>query len=107
MIFVFTLTAGRTGSLFLAQLFHDHFPGAACFHEHLSYESFGLDTPDLSTLLLFNSVGNVPRVREFWKNKVKRMLNVNSSMYVETSHVLIKAGLVENITELCQDHDIH
>lgn len=105
---VFTLTAGRTGTKFLASLFAKNFPDAECHHERVSYESFGVDTPDLSHLLLYNSQGNVPKVQAFWKQKLDRIAQAPGSLYVETSHVNMKAGLVENVASwLPEDVEAH
>ncbi|HMB77507.1 MAG TPA: hypothetical protein VKN76_13995 [Kiloniellaceae bacterium] len=95
--FLFTLTAGRTGTASLAKLFEINFPAAESHHEIIGWDRFGLDSPDLSTMTLFNSQGNLPAVREFWARKFARVAASPSALYVETSHVLMKAGLLENL----------
>ena len=95
--FLFTLTAGRTGTASLAKLFEVNFPDAECHHEIIGWDRFGLDSPDLSTMTLFNSVGSVSAVRDFWARKFERILASPAALYVETSHVLMKAGLLENL----------
>jgi len=105
--FVFTLTAGRTGTASLAKLFEGNFPAAECHHEIIGWDRFGLDSPDLSHMTLFNSQGNVPQVRAFWQRKFERVLASPAALYVETSHVLMKAGLMENL-DLIEDHgEVH
>ncbi len=98
--FVFTLTAGRTGTAWLAALLRENLDAATVHHEQIGYGSFGLDTPDLSTFTLFNSRGNTERVRAFWERKMARVRASPGRWYVETSHLLMKAGLVENLHHL-------
>lgn len=95
--FLFTLTAGRSGTASLAKIFQVNFPTAESHHEIIGWDSFGLDSPDLSTMTLFNSQGNLPAVRDFWARKFDRVIASTAPLYVETSHVLMKAGLLENL----------
>ena len=67
--FVFTLTPGRTGTAYLAQLLRANLPHAEVHHEILGYDAFGVDSPDLSHLMQFNSRGNTPHVQAFWRRK--------------------------------------
>jgi len=107
MKLVFTLTAGRTGTKYLAELLKANLPDVEAHHEILGYDSFGVDTPEISHSTLFNSRGNVPQVQEFWRQKIERILGCGKSWYVETSHVLMKAGLVENVTRLAKEAEVH
>lgn len=107
MRLVFTMTAGRTGSAFLAELLRRHLPGALVYHEHLYWRAFGRRTPDVSHLVRFNNEGFTEYVRDFWRGKLDEILASRADTYVETSHVLMKAGLVEALQELPQEHDIH
>jgi len=107
MKLIYTLSAGRTGTAFLAELFARNFQDAEVHHERLNYDAFGVDIPDLSHLSLFNSRGNIQKVQHFWKKKLARILESNVHVYAETSHVLMKAGLVENAVRLCRGHELH
>ena len=107
MKFVFTMTAGRTGSGFLAELFRRNVPDAAVVHEHLDWRAFGTRTPDVSHLVRFNNEGFSDHVRQFWARKLSGIVATGVSAYVETSHVLMKAGLIEGLLELEGDHEIH
>ncbi len=107
MKLIFTLSAGRTGTAFLAELLARNLPEAEVHHERIGYDTFGVDTPDLSHLALFNSRGNIQKVQRFWKKKFGRILNSHVDVYAETSHVLMKAGLVENAVNLCRGHELH
>ncbi|MEH6604177.1 MAG: hypothetical protein V7711_01230 [Pseudomonadales bacterium] len=95
--YVFTITTGRSGSVFLTDLLEQNAPDSKVFHERTGYTAFGETTPDLSHFTLFNSVGNVPKVRDFWKRKFHHDSKIQKSNYIETSHLLSKAGLFENI----------
>lgn len=95
--FLFTITPGHSGTTWLADCLAANLPDSAVFHEILGYDRFGLDTPDLSHMTLFNSQGNVGPVREFWQRKAERILARRESWYAETSHLLAKCGLLENI----------
>lgn len=107
MRLIFTLTAGRTGTGFLAELLRANLPGATVHHERLDWRAFGRDTPDLSHLLQFNNAGFTDHVRSFWQQKLARILALDTPCYAETSHVLMKAGLVEALSLLPTGHDVH
>jgi len=40
--FIFTITAGRTGTTFLANLFVNNIPNSEVHHEILGYDKFGV-----------------------------------------------------------------
>lgn len=95
--FVFTITTGRSGSAYLAELLTRNLEDAAVFHERTGWLNFGVVTPDLSDFTVFNSVGNVPKVQAFWKRKLERDLAGPHRVHAEASHLLAKAGLMENL----------
>ena len=105
--YIFTITPGRTGTLFLAEFLVRNLPKCDVHHEILGYDSFGVDSPDLSTLTLFNSQGNIDQVKKFWKQKLTRIKETKVDYYAETSHILAKAGLMENLGYLGKDAEIH
>lgn len=107
MKLVFTLSAGRTGTGFLAELFRRNLPGAEVHHEHLQWQAFGERTPDVSHLVRFNNEGFTQYVGAFWDRKLRGILSSGADCYVETSHVLMKAGLVEALLSLPETHEIH
>lgn len=100
--YFFTLTAGRTGTAWLA-----HFLGAnlgiAAVHELLGIDDFGVEMPDIKTMRSFNERGNDAHVRAFWAGKLGRI--AARQRYVETNHTLAKCGLIENLanSQLAQD----
>ena len=105
--FVFTLTTGRSGTKYLASLLELNLPDAECHHEIHGWDRFGVDTPDLSHMTLFNSEGNVDKVQAFWKSKLTCIAAKQSRFYVETSHLLMKGGLVENLAPLTDAGTVH
>jgi hypothetical protein len=107
MKLIFALTAGRTGSAYLAELLRQNVSDAETHHEILSYVSFGTDTPDISHLHAFNNVGNTPKIQQFWQRKFQKVLACGKSCYAETSHLLMKAGLVENAAAMLAGHEVH
>ncbi len=105
--FVFTMTTGRSGTAYLADLLGANLPDGEFHHEFLGWDQFGLNTPDLSHMTLFNSQGNIERVQAFWRQKLARLSAKPQRFYVETSHVLMKAGLIENLAELTRAGRVH
>jgi len=105
--FIFTLTTGRSGTRYLATLLRQNLPDAECHHEIHGWDRFGVDTPDVSHMTLFNSQGNVEKVRAFWRSKLQRIAATPRRFYVETSHLLMKAGLVENLAPLTAEGTVH
>ena len=105
--FLYTITTGRSGTVFLYSLLEKNLDDATVFHERFGYPHFGRTCPDASHGTAFNSVGNIPLVENFWKEKLAFDAQCESSSFVEVSHVLAKAGLVENLGFLPEDSEIH
>jgi hypothetical protein len=101
--YIFTLTTGRSGTAFLAELLRKNLVNSEVHHERTGFSNFGKWTPDASHFTLFNSEGNVPSVQEFWLRKFSALRISRGSVYAETSHFLAKAGLLENIAFLGSD----
>ena len=104
---LFTLTTGRSGTASLAELLGRNLPDVEAHHEILGWDRFGVDTPEISHMTLFNAQGNLPQVQAFWRQKLSRIANAVAARYVETSHVLMKAGLLENLAALCERRHVH
>lgn len=96
-VVVFTITPGRTGTAYLAELLRRNLPGANVYHERVSFKSIGLDSPDASHFMRFNSEGNTEHVKEYWRQKAARVREEADGYYAESSHFNARAGLVENI----------
>ena len=101
------MTAGRTGTRFLAQLLQDNAQDAEVHHERIGFGDFGVHAPDVSVMHDFNSRGKTDRVRRFWEDKLASITSGTTAMYAETSHVLMKAGLMEYVTTLVPEHAVH
>jgi len=89
----FTITAGRTGSAWLASFLGANL-GIKAIHEPLAIDDFGVRMPDIRTMRTFNTHGNNEFVREFW---VRKFASIPAEGYAETNHTLCKCGLVENV----------
>ena len=96
---IYSISTGRCGTMFLANLIRANVPQetAVVHHERVGFLNFGVHTPDLSHMTTFNTVGNVAHIREFWQRKLAYDQAETAQVYVEMSHVLAKAGLLENI----------
>lgn len=105
--FLFPLTTGRSGTVFLNELLKLNWEGAEVHHERLGYLQLGVNTPDASHFTFFNSVGNVEHVQKFWKQKWERLIASDVERYAEVSHFLFKAGMVENIEALAEAGEVH
>lgn len=99
MNFVFSLSTGRSGTKYLSELFKVNTQKSTVFHERLKHENIGIQTPDMSTMVQFNTVGFSDMVQAFWKRKWDGLDDLNVQWYVETSHQLMKAGLLESCYE--------
>jgi hypothetical protein len=98
--FIFTITTGRSGTHFLAELFASNLDNAQVHDEQLAYSDWGVNSPDVSHLTTFNHIGNSSHVRAFWCQKFARLKALDVRYFAEMSHVLAKAGLVENLDQL-------
>lgn len=92
----FTLTAGRTGSAWLAH-FLGQTLGQPAVHEPLSIDDFGVHMPDIRLMRWFNSRGLDAEVRRFWQQKLADLPEDRD--YIETNHTLSKCGLVEALAD--------
>ncbi len=101
------MTAGRTGTRFLSKLIGDNAPDAEVHHERIGFGDFGVQAPDVSLLHEFNFHGVTEAVSQFWDTKFESILRGHAPLYVETSHVLMKAGLVEHVAALAPEHTVH
>ena len=89
----FTITAGRSGSAWLASFLSSNL-NIEAVHEPLGIEDFGEKMPDIRTMRTFNTHGNNAFVQAFWDRKFSHL---PSHHYAETNHTLSKCGLVENL----------
>lgn len=91
---IHTVTAGRTGTAWLAQFIGANL-GIRSVHEYLGIDDFGVRMPDIRTMRSFNEYGYSPVVDDFWK---RRFAGTDTGTpYSETNHTLAKCGLLEYI----------
>ena len=98
--FIFTITTGRSGTNFLAELLALNLGDAQVHHEQLAYSDWGVNSPEVSHLTTFNHIGNGSHPREFWRQKFARIKALDVRYFAEMSHILAKAGLLENLDQL-------
>lgn len=70
---------------------------AQVFHERIGWLDLGVNCPDASHMTRFNTLGNTPEIRAFWQQKLARDAAQPSEVFVETTHLHAKAGLIENL----------
>jgi len=104
--YLFTITQGRTGTHYFSHFLQNNVPNIKSHQELIAFGSYGVDTPGTSVLTHFNAKGNTPLVKRFWRQKLSRIARRDDPFYAETSHVLAKAGLMENLSYLGKDAQI-
>ena len=105
---MFTVTTGRSGTMYLTEMLKKHLKDVESHHEIMwGFDKFGVDTPDVSDFHEFNNRGNTTKIVKFWMRKLNKISKTKNKYYVETSHLLAKAGLVENIGLLKDYGTIH
>ena len=104
---IYTLTPGRTGTVFLTALIKQNLANATVYHERTGFPHFGINTPDASHTTTFNHIGNVDLIQRFWTQKLKRDAENPAHWFVEISHHLAKAGMIENFHHLHNERHIH
>ncbi|MEX0303946.1 MAG: hypothetical protein AB3N24_16125 [Leisingera sp.] len=92
--FIFTLSAGRTGTAWLAQFLGDNLH-INSVHEPLGVEDFGTAMPEIRHMRRFNSLGMDGVMWDFWQNKLATL----QAPYAESNHTLGKCGLIEALAE--------
>lgn len=88
----FCLTAGRTGSQWLADFLTANL-GFEAMHEPLEIADFGTRMPDVRLMRSFNTYGMNEEVQSFWQSKLDAL--PTDRPYAETNHTLGKCGLIE------------
>ena len=92
----FSLTAGRSGSGWLAKFLSANLDVDA-IHEPLEIEDFGTRMPNIRQLRSFNTYGSIEEIRNFWQHKLDTL--PDDTPYAETNHTLGKCGLIEAIAD--------
>ncbi len=94
--YYFTLTAGRTGTGWLAEFLGLNL-NIPSIHEPLEIDDFGVRMPDIKTMRSFNERGFDNVVKKFWKRKFRSVEKFDT--YAESNHTLAKCGLIEALVE--------
>ena len=103
MKLIFCLSAGRTGTAYLAELLRANLPHPSiAMHEVMP---FGVHTPEVSHNMEFNNKGNTKLIKDFWERKFNIILSQPIEYYAESCHMLMKAGLVENAAEFIPEYN--
>ncbi len=89
--YIFCLAAGRTGTAYLGHLLQLNLPKDRTRFQIRSL-NFGIDTPDLSTLLSYNS-NNDELAKRFWEQKIARIREIDCDYYVELNPTLLSVGI--------------
>lgn len=92
--FIFTLSAGRTGTAWLAQFLGENLQ-VRSVHEPLGVEDFGTAMPEIRHMRRFNTFGMDGVTRDFWRNKLASL----QAPYAESNHTLGKCGLIEALAD--------
>ncbi|KIC39110.1 hypothetical protein [Leisingera sp. ANG-M7] len=92
--FIFTLSAGRTGTAWLAQLLGDNLD-INSVHEPLAVEDCGSAMPEIGHMRTFNTRGMTPKLQDFWNKKLESL----EAPYGESNHALGKCGLIEALAD--------
>ncbi len=104
---VFSMSTGRSGTQFLAEVLRSNLPGSRVQHEYLAPHDFGVESPDIGVMRRFQAYGDMREVRAFWAQKLNRVFHCPAPYYVETSHALMKGGLIENILAWEDHPEVH
>lgn len=102
--YVFTVTAGRTGTAWLSELIRLN-SSMVSLHEPLAIDDFGNQMPDIRTLRCFNERGMTPFVEAFWQRKFSLLQGIPE--YAESNHTLAKCGLIEFLADRETDDEVH
>ncbi|MFW8634595.1 hypothetical protein [Cribrihabitans pelagius] len=92
--FIFTLSAGRTGTAWLAELIKVNLQMPSV-HEPLGIGDFGKTMPEIRHMRTFNTVGMDGLLCDFWERKLAGL----QAPYAESNHTLGKCGLIEALAE--------
>lgn len=94
---VYTITNGTAGSSYLRRFLEGNLTGAEVHGDRAGWLDLGVNCPDASHLTRFNTLGNLPEVRAFWRKKLAMDIASDQDVFVDLTHLHSKAGLVENL----------
>ena len=94
---VYTITNGTAGTGYLRRFLQGNLKDAEIHGDRAGWLDLGVNCPDASHLTRFNTLGNLPEVRTFWRRKLAVDANADKDVLVDLTHLHAKAGLVENL----------
>ncbi|AUQ74468.1 hypothetical protein [Phaeobacter piscinae] len=92
--FIFTLSAGRTGTAWLARFLGENM-NIPSVHEPLGLDDYGTRLPSIGHMRHFNTYGMNGPVCDFWEGKLGEL----QAPYAESNHTLGKCGLIEAVVD--------
>ena len=100
---VYSITDGNSGATALTRLLEANLPEAEVHANRAGWLDLGVNCPDASHLTRFNTLGNLPEIRAFWKKKFKADHETGPDTYIDLTHLNAKAGMVENLDLVPED----
>ena len=67
---VYTVTNGTAGTGYLRRFLEGNLPDAEVHGDRAGWLDLGVNCPDASHLTRFNTMGNLPEIRTFWRKKL-------------------------------------
>ncbi|UWS09452.1 hypothetical protein [Phaeobacter inhibens] len=92
--FIFTLSAGRTGTAWLARFLGENL-NIPSVHEPFGLDDYGTRLPSIGHMRRFNTYGMNGPICDFWEGKLGEL----QAPYAESNHTLGKCGLIESLVE--------
>lgn len=92
--FIFTLSAGRTGTAWLARFLGDNL-NLPSVHEPFGLDEYGTRLPSIAHMRHFNTYGMDGPVCKFWEDRLSEL----QAPYAESNHTLGKCGLIEALVD--------
>jgi hypothetical protein len=94
---VYTVTNGTAGTGYLRRFLEGNLPDAEVHGDRAGWLDLGVNCPDASHLTRFNTMGNLPEIRTFWRKKLAADARSAKDVLVDLTHLHAKAGLIENL----------
>lgn len=94
---IYSINNGTAGSGYLRRFLEGNLRNAEVHGDRAGWLDLGVNCPDASHLTRFNTLGNLPEVRAFWRRKLAADAASEQDVLVDLTHLHAKAGLVENL----------
>lgn len=94
---IYSINNGTAGSAYLRRFLEGNLSGAEVHGDRAGWLDLGINCPDASHLTRFNTLGNQPEIRSFWRRKLAADAASDQDIFVDLTHLHAKAGLVENL----------